>query len=69
MLLMNSPTTLKNGGMKNTTHPHPNLARNKVGSHNPNTIHVCTVKKVNIITPATTKDILAFNDIPSKAFT
>jgi hypothetical protein len=59
---------LANGGIKNTTHPHPNLAKNKVGSHNPNTIQVCTAKKVNIIMPATTNEILALSDMPSKAF-
>jgi len=54
--------------MKNTTHPHPNLARNKVGSHNPNTMQVCTAKKVIIIRPATIREILEFIDIPSRAF-
>ena len=65
---MNSLTTLKNGGMKNTTHPQPNFAKKSVGSHNPKTIHVCTAKKVIIIAPATPKDILAFSDIPLNAF-
>tara|TARA_R100000951_G_scaffold68713_1_gene57882 strand:- start:1082 stop:1363 length:282 start_codon:yes stop_codon:yes gene_type:complete len=53
--------------MKNTTQPQPNLARNKVGSHNPNTIQVCTVKRAIMIRPATIREILEFIDIPSRA--
>jgi len=68
MFCVNSNTTLKKGGIKNTTHPHPNLAKDKEGSHNPNTIQVCTIKKAIIITNATPNDILEFNDRLESAF-
>jgi len=45
--------------MNAITHPYPNLAKKYVGSHIPNTIQVCTAKKVSIIKPEIAKHIFA----------
>lgn len=66
---MNSPTTLKKGGINAITQPHPNFARNKDGGHNPNTIHDCTAKKANMINAAIISATRDCFDIPSNADT